>query len=414
MTDPRTFAIVGAGLAGATAAEALRAEDFEGHIVLLGSEPHRPYERPPLSKGYLQGRADRDTVFVHPSEWYADHHIDLRLATTVSTLDRRAHELVTDDGDRLRYDRLLLATGATPRRLPVPGADLDGVHYLRSIDHSDRLKSALRPGTRVVIIGAGWIGLETAAAARTAGAEVTLLEHAALPLLGVVGPQLARVFANLHTDHGVELRCGVTATEIRPATADPSTAGAVLLDDGTVLPTETVIIGVGVIPNVELARSCGLNIDNGILVDSQLRTSDPDILAAGDVANAYHPLLGHHIRVEHWANALHQPVTAAKTMLGQSVIYDRLPYFFSDQYDLGMEYTGYTDPEANHELVVRGDLDARQFIAFWLRDGRVVAGMNVNVWDVVEPIRDLIGCDERVDATKLSDPDVPLATLTRH
>jgi 3-phenylpropionate/trans-cinnamate dioxygenase ferredoxin reductase subunit len=412
MSDSRTFAIVGGGLAGAKAAEALRAEGFDGRIVLLGAEPHRPYERPPLSKAYLQGSAGRDTVFVHPPEWYTEHDVDLRVDTTVTAIDRRAHELVTDDGDRLRYDKLLLATGATPRRLRVPGVDLGGVHYLRSLDDSEHLKAALQPGTRVVIIGAGWIGLETAAAARIAGAEVTVLEHAQLPLLRVLGPQLAKVFADLHTQHGVDLRCQATATAIRPATTDPSTAGAVQLADGTELDADVIIIGVGVTPNVELAQSCGLNVDNGILTDSSLRTSDNDIHAAGDVANAYHPLLGRQLRVEHWANALHQPAVAAKTMLGEIATYDRLPYFFTDQYDLGMEYTGYTDPDAHYHVVVRGDPAAREFIAFWLRDGRLVAGMNVNMWEVTEPIRQLIESGGQVDATRLSDLDVPLTALT--
>ena len=413
MSDPPTFAIVGAGLAGAKAAEALRAEGFDGNVVLLGAEPHRPYERPPLSKAYLQGSADRDTVFVHPPEWYADHRIDLRVDTTVTAVDRHAHGLVTADRNRLRYDKLLLTTGSTPRRLPVPGADLGGVHYLRSLDDSDHLKAALQPGTRVVVIGAGWIGLETAAAARAADAQVTLLEHAELPLLAVLGPQLARVFADLHTDHGVDLRCNVAVTAIRPGHADPATAGTVLLADGTELPADVVIVGVGITPNIELARSCGLNVDNGILTDEHLRTSDNDILAAGDVANAYHPLLGRQLRVEHWANALHQPVVAAKTMLGQTATYDRLPYFFTDQYDLGMEYLGYTDPDGYDQVVIRGDTASREFVAFWLHRGHVVAGMNVNVWDVTEPIRALIQSGEQVDASRLSDPAIPLTRLLR-
>jgi 3-phenylpropionate/trans-cinnamate dioxygenase ferredoxin reductase subunit len=413
MSDPRTFAIVGAGLAGAKAAEALRTEGFDGRIVLLGAEPHRPYERPPLSKGYLQGSADRGTVYVHPPEWYAEHQVDLRLGTPVTVLDRRDHELVTSDGSRLRYDKLLLATGATARRLPVPGSDIRGVHYLRTLDDSDHLKAALRPGTRVVIIGAGWIGLETAAAARTAGADVTVLEHAELPLLRVLGPQVARVFADLHTEHGVDLRCGVTVAAIRPPSTDASAAGTVQLADGTELDADVIIVGIGVTPNVELARSCGLNVDNGILVDRHLRTSDDDILAAGDVANAYHPLLCRQLRVEHWANALHQPVVAAKTMLGQTACYDRLPYFFTDQYDLGMEYTGYVDPDGYDDVVIRGDMDAREFIAFWLHEGRLVAAMNVNVWEVTEPIQELIRSGRRVESATLTDLDIPLGQLAR-
>jgi 3-phenylpropionate/trans-cinnamate dioxygenase ferredoxin reductase subunit len=411
MPDEPTFAIVGAGLAGAKAAEALRTEGFAGRIVLLGAEPHRPYERPPLSKGYLQGSAARDTVYVHRPEWYADHQIDLRLGTAVTAVDRRAHEIVTANSNRLRYDKLLLTTGATPRRLPVSGANLAGVHYLRTLDASDQLKAALHPGTRVVIIGGGWIGLETAAAARAAGAEVTVLERAELPLLRVLGPQVAQVFADLHTENGVDLRCGVTAAAIRPAGTDPTTAGRVQLADGTTLDADLIVVGIGVTPNVELARSCRLNVDNGILVDRHLLTSDDNICAAGDVANAYHPLLRRQLRVEHWANALHQPAVAAKTMLGKPATYDRLPYFFTDQYDLGMEYTGYTQPDGHDEVVIRGDLHGREFIAFWLHDQRVVAGMNVNIWDVIEPIQELIRAGERVDAAILADPDVALGEL---
>jgi 3-phenylpropionate/trans-cinnamate dioxygenase ferredoxin reductase component len=407
MNDVRTFAIVGASLAGAKAAEALRTDGFDGNIVLFGAEAHRPYERPPLSKGYLQGNAARDTVYVHPIEWYAEHQVDLRLNTAVTEVDRSAHELLIGDGSRLRYDKLLLTTGATPRRLTVPGSDLAGLHYLRSLDDSDRLKAAFRPGARVVIIGGGWIGLETAAAARTAGAEVTVLEHAQLPLLSVLGSQVATVFAELHTDHGVDLRCNVTVAAIRAAATDPTTADGVQLADGTTLDADVIVVGVGVVPNIELARSCLLDVDNGILVDQHLRTSDEDICAAGDVANAYHPLLSRQLRVEHWANALNQPAVAAKTMLGAPATYDRLPYFFTDQYDLGMEYTGYAEPDAGDEVVIRGDLPAREFIAFWLRDRRVVAGMNVNIWDVTEQITHLILSGERVDPTRLADPDTP-------
>jgi 3-phenylpropionate/trans-cinnamate dioxygenase ferredoxin reductase subunit len=412
MSDPRTFAIVGAGLAGAKAAEALCTEGFDGRIVLLGAEPHRPYERPPLSKGYLQGSSDRDTVYVHPPDWYTEHQVELRLDTPVTAIDRRAHEIVTGDGNRLQYDKLLLTTGATPRKLPVPGADLDGVRYLRSLDDSDHLKAAFHPGANVVIIGGGWIGLETAAAARAAGAAVTVLERSELPLLRVLGPRVAKVFADLHRDHGVDLRCQTTVKAIRPAADDPSTAATVLLADGTELDADVIVVGIGVTPNVELARSCGMNVDNGVLVNRHLVTSDNDILAAGDVANAYHPLLHRQLRVEHWANALHQPVIAAKTMLGQTAGYDRLPYFFTDQYDLGMEYTGYTDPDGTDDVVIRGDTTTREFIAFWLSNGRLTAAMNVNVWDVTEPIRELIRSGAHVDASQLTDLDVPLTHAT--
>jgi 3-phenylpropionate/trans-cinnamate dioxygenase ferredoxin reductase component len=410
MPDRRTFAIVGAGLAGAKAAEALRAQGFGGQIVLLGAERHRPYERPPLSKGYLQGGTTLNSVFVHPPEWYAEQHIDLRLDTTVTAVERDRHLLHTADGSRVRYDKLLLATGATARKLTVPGADHTRVHYLRSLDDSDRLRSLIHPGARIVIIGGGWIGLETAAAARIAGADVVVLEHAELPLLQVLGPRIARVFADLHVEHGVDLRCGVTvaAVEFGP---DPASTGAVRLADGTRFEADAVIVGVGAAPNSELGRSCGLRVDNGILVDEHLRTSDDDIVAAGDVANAYHPLLRTRIRVEHWANALHQPVVAARTMLGDTVSYDRLPYFYTDQYDLGMEYTGHADPGDTGQVVVRGDLATRTFIAFWLHDRRVVAAMNVNTWGVTEPIRRLIHARDPVERTRLADLDIPLERL---
>ena len=400
MSDSRTFAVVGAGLAGAKAVEALRAEGFDGRLVLFGAEPYRPYERPPLSKGYLQGKAERDAAFVHPEGWYAEHDVDLRLRTSVAGLDRHAHELIAGHGDPLHYDKLLITTGASPRRLRVPGAELAGVRYLRDLDESDALKAAFRPGAQVVVIGAGWIGLETAAAARAAGAAVTVLESAPLPLLRVLGAQMATVFADLHRENGVDLRLEVSVAALRPAQGDPSTVGGVELGDGTVLDADVVVVGVGVAPNVELARSAGLAVEDGILVDAHLRSSDADVFAAGDVANAEHPVLGRRIRVEHWANALNQPSVAVAGMLDREAVYDRLPYFFSDQYDLGMEYLGYAG--ADDEVVVRGDLDKREFVALWTRDGRVVAGMNVNVWDVTDQIRELILSGKPADAFTLS------------
>ncbi|MFD9870232.1 NAD(P)/FAD-dependent oxidoreductase [Streptomyces niveus] len=402
------FVIVGAGLAGAKAAEALREEGFDGPIALLGEESERPYERPPLSKGYLQGKDERETAFVHPSGWYAEHDVDLRLGTTVTAIDPAAHEVALADGSRVGYAKLLLTTGSSPRRLQLPGADLDGVLQLRRFADSDRIKETFGSASRVVVIGAGWIGLETAAAARAAGLEVTVLETAELPLLHVLGREAAQIFARLHTDHGVELRCGVKVSEI---TGTGGRATGVVLADGSRLDTDAVIVGVGISPNTQLAAAAGLDVDNGIRVDAHLRTSRPDIHAAGDVANAFHPLLGKHIRVEHWANALNQPRTAAKTMLGQDVTYDRVPYFFTDQYDLGMEYTGYTEPGAYDQVVFRGSTDTREFIAFWLAGGRVLAGMNVNVWDVTDPIRELITSGRPVDPNELADADIPLTDL---
>jgi 3-phenylpropionate/trans-cinnamate dioxygenase ferredoxin reductase component len=408
MAAHTALVIVGAGLAGAKAAQTLREEGFSGQVVLLGEESERPYERPPLSKGYLLGKDERDTVYVHPAHWYADHDIDLRLGTTVTGIDAAAHEVALADGSRLGYGKLLLTTGSTPRRLPVPGADLDGVLYLRRLDDSDRIRETYASASRIAVIGAGWIGLETAAAARAAGVEVTLLERGELPLLNVLGREAAQIFADLHTGHGVDLRCGVRVAEIA---GDGGRATGVLLADGSRIDADAVIVGIGITPNTRLAEAAGLETGNGVRVDAHLRSSNPDIHAAGDVANAFHPLLGTHIRVEHWANALNQPQTAAKAMLGQDVSYDRVPYFFTDQYDLGMEYTGYVEPGGYDEVVFRGRTESREFIAFWLSGGRVLAGMNVNVWDVTDPIRTLVTSGRVVDTKKLADSGVPLTDL---
>jgi 3-phenylpropionate/trans-cinnamate dioxygenase ferredoxin reductase component len=399
------FVIVGASLAGAKAAEALREEGFDGQVVLIGDEADRPYERPPLSKDYLLGKAERETIYTHPASWYADNNVDLRLGVEVTAIDPAAHEIALADGSRASYTRLLLTTGSSPRRLLVPGADQDGLLYLRRVADSDRIKSAFRTASRIAVIGAGWIGLETAAAARQAGVEVTIVEAAELPLLRVLGPEAARVFADLHREHGVGLRFGVQVGEI---TGSGGRVSGVRLADGGHIEADAVIVAVGISPNSQLAEAAGLETRNGVVVDAGLRSSGPDIYAAGDVASAYHPVLGKHIRVEHWANALNQPQAAARAMLGQDVSYDRMPYFFTDQYDLGMEYSGYVEPGGYDQVVFRGDADQREFIAFWLRDGRVLAGMNVNVWDVSDAIQALVRGGKQVDAARLADPGVPI------
>jgi len=394
--------IIGGGLAGAKAAEALRDKGHDGELVLIGEEPHRPYERPPLSKGYLTGQSARDEVFVHPSDWYREHKVDLRLGSAATAIDRSSRSVALADGSHVPYDKLLLATGSSPRRLPVPGAD--GALYLRRLEDSEAIKAAATSGQRVVVIGGGWIGLEVAAAARQAGAQVAVVEMLELPLLRVLGPEVAAVYADLHRANGVDLRLGASVREVA--------AGRVELADGTSLAADTVVVGVGITPNTALAEAAGLSVDNGVLVDATLRTSDPDIFAAGDVANALHPLLGKHIRVEHWANALNQPAVAAAGMLGADASYDELPYFYTDQFNLGMEYIGYVEPDGYDNVVVRGDTGALEFIAFWLRDGRILAGMNVNVWDVVDPIKALIRSGATVDPARLADPAIPLDDLT--
>jgi 3-phenylpropionate/trans-cinnamate dioxygenase ferredoxin reductase subunit len=410
MADNRTFVIVGAGLAGAKAAETLRTEGFTGRVVLLGSDPERPYERPPLSKGLLLGTAARDTVHVHDANWYPDHEIDLRTTCTVTAIDRASRRVRLADGEELSYDKLLLATGASPRGLRVPGTDLDGVLQLRTLDDSARISQAVVAGTRLVVIGAGWIGLEVAAAARARGASVTVVETADLPLQGVVGARLAATFAALHLEHGVVFHFGAHTRELRGT----GRVSHVVLADGTVLDADVVLIAVGVTPDVELAEAASLKVDNGILVDSRLCTDDPDVFAAGDVAAIEHPLLGARVRVEHWSNALHSGPAAARAMLGQNVSYDHLPYFFTDQYDLGMEYAGWIPPGTTTDLVIRGDLGRREFVAFWTIGGRVVAGMNVNVWDVTDAIQDLIRAGlsgATVDRAALKNPAVGLRDL---
>jgi 3-phenylpropionate/trans-cinnamate dioxygenase ferredoxin reductase subunit len=406
--DSRTFVIVGASLAGAKAAETLRTEGFAGRVVLVGEEPEPPYERPPLSKGYLLGSDERNAAFVHDRTWYDKQNIELRTGVRAETLDPEAHSVTLATGEPLGYDKLLLTTGSVIRRLPVPGADLEGVHYLRRIEHSDALRGVLVEGARVVVVGGGWIGLEVAAAARTHGAVVTLVEIDTLPLRQVLGDEVAQVFADLHAAHGVDLRLG---TGVRAILGAGGHAASVTLDDGSSVSADAVVVGIGISPAVELAQAAGLPVDNGVLVDAALRTSDPDIYAAGDVANIESPLLNRRLRVEHWSNALNGGPAAARSMLGQDVVYDRVPYFFTDQYDLGMEYTGHAEPGSYDQVLFRGDVGSGEFIAFWLADGRVLAGMNVNVWDVADDIERIVRSGTRIDPARLADPDVPLADL---
>jgi 3-phenylpropionate/trans-cinnamate dioxygenase ferredoxin reductase component len=405
MTTDRTFVIVGASLTGAKAAETLREEGFDGRVVLIGAEDERPYERPPLSKDYLRGEVERETVYVHPDGYYAEHDIELHLGRTAVSLNTEARELALDNGERLRFDRLLLATGAEPRRLSIPGGDLDGVLSLRSVADSDALRGRLKRGGTVVVIGAGWIGAEVAASARQRGLDVTVIDPLTVPLERVLGIEVGAVYRDIHLDHGVQMLLGTGVKAFEGATA----VERVRTTDGRELECDFAVVGVGVQPRSGLASQSGLAVDNGILTDEHLQTSAPGVFAAGDVANAHHPFYGEPVRVEHWGNALHQGPVAARTMLGQGDAYDRLPYFFSDQYDVGMEYAGLVG--SWDRVVFRGDPATREFIAFWLTGDRVVAGMNVNVWDVIDPIQRLIGDRVAVDDRRLADPDVPLEDL---
>jgi 3-phenylpropionate/trans-cinnamate dioxygenase ferredoxin reductase subunit len=406
-----TFVIIGASLAGAKAAETLRAEGFDGRIVLVGEEIERPYERPPLSKGYLLGKDSRDKAFVHDESWYAEHDVELMLGRRATNLDAGARTVTLDGVAQLAYDKLLLATGSRVRTLSVPGAELSDVRYLRTFDEADVLLERLRAGGQVLVVGAGWIGLEVAAAAREHGCSVTVVETDSLPLRRVIGDEVATVFRDLHVAHGVEFRFGAGVREF--GTLGGRLTHAVL-DDDTEVPADLVLAGIGIRPATELAEAAGLAVDNGVVTDAALRTANPDVYACGDVASFEHPLIGERIRVEHWSNALNGGPAAARSMLGQPVSYDRVPYFFTDQYDLGMEYAGWAPQGSYDSVVFRGDVAAREFLAFWIKGGRVLAGMNVNIWDVQDDIQALVKAGfagQAVDPSRLADDSVPLTDL---
>jgi 3-phenylpropionate/trans-cinnamate dioxygenase ferredoxin reductase component len=404
MPSDQTFVIVGASLAGAKAAETLREEGFDGRVVLIGSESERPYERPPLSKEYLRGEAD-GKPYVHDESFYGARDIDLRLGTTVTGLDAAAGRVTLDGGETLAFDRLLLTTGSEPRRLPIPGGDLDGVRYLRTTGDSDALRAAIERGGRLVVVGAGWIGSEVAASARQKGMDVTVLDPLAVPLERVLGPEVGGIYRDIHADHGVQMLMGTGVEAFEGA----GRVERVRTSDGQTLDADLVVVGIGVTPRTGLAEAAGLDVDNGVLVDARLRSSADTIFAAGDIANQQHPFYDTRVRVEHWANALNQGPAAARSMLGSGDVYDTLPYFFSDQYDVGMEYSGYA-PEWDR-VVFRGDTAGREFIAFWLQGGRVVAGMNVNVWDVNDAVQAIIRSRNPVDEARLTDPDIALEEL---
>jgi len=408
MTETSTFVIIGGGLAAAKAAEALRANDFDGRIALIAEEDHLPYERPPLSKEFLAGKKSLDDFTVHDAAWYRDSDIDLRLGTAVVAIDRTGHHVVLPDDRTVRYDKLLLATGSRSRRLPIPGSDAAGVHYLRTFDDAVELNSALREGSSLAIVGAGWIGLEVAASARGRGVDVTAVETARLPLLAALGAEAAEVFADLHRAHGVNLLLGSGVAEISTSSG---AATGLKLADGSAIAADAVLVAVGAAPNIELAQAAGLDMgDGGVLVDATLHSSDPDVFAVGDIAAAEHPFYKTRIRTEHWANALKQPAVAAANMLGERLEYAELPYFFTDQYDLGMEYVGHAP--TYERVVFRGDVAGREFIAFWLdNENRVLAGMNVNVWDVVDDVKALITSGAAVPPDQLVDSRHPLSEL---
>ncbi len=401
----QTFVIVGASLTGATAAAALRERDADARIILIGAEQERPYERPPLSKEYLRGDEKASRPYVHDEGYYAEHDIDLRSGTTVSAVDPSARTVTLDGGETLSYDKLLLATGSANKQLPVPGADLPGVVQLRTLAESDALQAAAKQAAKVAVIGAGWIGSEVAATVRELGADVTIIAPEEYPLERVLGAEVGAIYRDLQSEHGItqHYRAGVERIE-----GDDRATG-VRLEDGTLVEADLVVVGVGVRPRVELAEAAGLDVEGGVLTDEYLATSADGVYAAGDIANAWHPVLQQRIRVEHWANARSQGEWAARNMLGEQAAYEKIPYFFSDQFDLGMEYNGYAP--SWDRVVIRGDATKREFLAFWLQDGKVIAGMNANIWDAGDDIKALVKPRATVDPDRLADTSVPLSEL---
>jgi 3-phenylpropionate/trans-cinnamate dioxygenase ferredoxin reductase subunit len=382
--------LVGGGLAAGTAVRELRTQGYDGPLVLFAAEPHAPYERPPLSKGYLMGKDALEKAFVNDADWYAAHDVDLRTGVAVESVDVSARTLRAGGSD-LGWSGLLLATGAVPRHLPLADDSGAPVHYLRTMDDSTALKSQLVDGARIGIIGGGWIGLEVASAARRAGAEVVVLEALDQPLLNVLGSEVAALFAQLHREQGVDVRTGVKVEEISTGSDGP----AITLAGGDTLTVDRLVVGVGVTPVTDLATAAGIDVDNGILVDAGLQTSAAGVFAAGDVANVDHPVLGHRLRVEHWDTAIKHGTVAATNLLGGHAVADELPYFFTDQYDLGLEYVGNPGPDGFDRVVITGDtegpVEQRTFRVWWLRGDLVVAGMHVNDWDAIDRVRELVG-----------------------
>ena len=402
-TADRGIVIIGAGLAGANVISSLREGGYRGPLTLIGNEGHLPYERPPLSKDVLAGAKSADSVYVHDDAWYADHDVTLFLNDAARRIDRGRREVTLKSGRVVAYADLVLATGASPRTPPIPGVHLGGVQVLRTIGDSRTLHDAFAAAKNLVVIGAGWVGLEVAAAARGAGLNVAVLEYAPVPLQSSMGARLGQHFVDLHRRHQVDLRTGIGVEAIE------GTAGRVtgVRAGGETYPADLVLIGVGASPNALLAEEAGLEVDNGIVVDEHLRSSDRRILAVGDVANAYNAGLGARLRVEHWDNAIRQGKLAGNMLLGGPECYDWQPYFYSDQFDLGMEYVGRAEPD--DEVVIRGDQASGEFIAFWLREGVLTAAMNVNVWEVSDQLRSVLG--HRVDTAQLADPLVPIVEL---
>jgi len=405
MEASSTYVIVGASLAGGRAAETLRAEGFAGHILLVGAEPDRPYERPPLSKQYLRREWSRDKVFLHPAEYYDQQHIELRLGQRVQRVATSEKRVALATGTPIAYDKLLIATGASPRRLHVPGGNLEGVEYLRTLRDADTLGATLKHTPRVLIVGASFIGSEVAASARMLGCQVTMLEAAAVPLLHALGERMGAVYAGFHRDHGVDLRLGEGIAAFRGA----GRLEEAVTTSGAHIPCDLAIVGIGVAPVVDFLEGSGLAVNNGITTDELCRTGLPDIFAAGDVANWWHPMLRERLRVEHFDHADNQGKAAARSMLGRGEPYAPTLYFWSDQYDLSLEYAGHATRW--DQIVLRGNPDQRSFCAFYLQEGHIKACLSVNRSADLAKAQGLIAGGRAVEARQLADEGTDLAQL---
>lgn len=400
---PKTVVMVGAGQTAAVAARTLRRLGFDGRVVLVGDEPHRPYQRPPLSKEYLAGTHDREDLFLLSEQWCTRNEVELYTGVSVSTLDSGTGAVTLSDGGSIDADSVLVATGGRPRTLGT--ADGDRVISLRTIDDAERLRNQLGPGRHVVIVGGGFIGLEVAATARSVGAEVTVLETAGTPLSGVLGDEIGATCAEMHRRNGVHLRTGVSVESV----SESPQAGVVRAADGTVWQADLVVLGLGITPATDIAEAAGAKVDNGVVVDEYCRTSLDEVFAAGDVANHYHPLLGERIRVEHFDNANRQGAVAAKNMLGRATVYDRTHWFWSDQYEHNLQYVGLA--HGCDEVIVRGDPSTFDFTAFYLNAGTVRAAFTIDRGQDIAVAGELIDTAEPVDAAVLSDEDAELADL---
>ena len=405
MVQKLTCIIVGANLCGGRAAETLRQEGFDGRVVLIGAEPERPYERPPLSKEFLRRETERERVFLRPAEFYAEQEIELRLGVRATGVDLRERAVVLETGERLRFDKVLLAAGGRVRRLAVPGSQLEGVYYLRTIADCERIAAELAPGRRVVVIGAGFIGAEVAASARMTGLEVTVLEGGQVPLARALGPEMGRIYGDIHREHGIDLRLSTRIERLEGGRR----VERVMTSDGEAVGCDFVVVGIGIDPETGLAEGMGIEVGNGIIVDEHCRTNVDGVFAAGDVANFPNPILGERLRLEHWANAQNQGVAAAKAMLGSEEPYADVPWFWSDQYDLNLQYVGYAS--SWDRIVIRGSVPERRFTTFYVKDGRLRAAMTLNRTRDIRPSRELIRARVQVDAEKLQDEDVELRSL---